>query len=139
MTAMAQTSTQTRANAWRPDIRAIEIPEKSKDVLNASHDLRDLVDTLGVTTTAKALGVSKGLISQINAGATLTQEVARRASDLRYVLVRALSYFYPDEIGPWLTGPEPLLGGSIPINVLVLKGVQPVVDAIDAIRAGVYA
>lgn len=129
----------TRVRPWRPDIRSLGVSSASGEVLNSAHDLQDLTAALGVTTTAKALGVSKGLISQILAGATLTPEVARRASAFRYVLVRALAYFYPDELGPWLVASEPLLGGRSPMNVLALEGAQPVVDAIEGRRGGVFA
>jgi uncharacterized protein (DUF2384 family) len=67
------------------------------------------------------------------------QNATAELVDLEYVLDRALRIFYPDEAGPWLTQPEPLLGGAIPLNVLVLRGAAPVVAALTRIGAGAFA
>jgi uncharacterized protein (DUF2384 family) len=65
--------------------------------------------------------------------------IAQRIIDLEYVVDCALSIFHPDEVGPWLSQPEPLLGGAIPLNVLDLRGSAPVVAALSRIGAGILA
>jgi len=69
----------------------------------------------------------------------MSAEVTRRIVDVEYLLDRALRVMHADEIGPWLTQPEALLGGSVPLNVLILKGAGAVVAALDGIAAGAFA
>jgi len=103
-------------------------------------ELQRLVTVLGAATAARVLDIDRALISRAVKGSErLSNEVVRRIQDLSYVLARALTYFYPDEIGAWLMGPEPQLGGRVPMMVLALEGPKDVVDAIDAIRAGSFA
>ncbi len=39
----------------------------------------------------------------------------------------------------WLVGQEPFLDGSRPIDVLAIRGVAPLIEALDGIDAGAYA
>ncbi|MDP9017928.1 MAG: MbcA/ParS/Xre antitoxin family protein [Candidatus Eremiobacteraeota bacterium] len=52
---------------------------------------------------------------------------------------RALQVMNGDEIGPWLNEPEPLLGNSVPMNVLTIAGPSRVIRALDGIGAGAFA
>ncbi|MGH7736916.1 MAG: antitoxin Xre/MbcA/ParS toxin-binding domain-containing protein [Candidatus Tyrphobacter sp.] len=54
------------------------------------------------------------------------------------VLARAHQVFNPTLAARWLVGHEPLLGGARPLDVLAHRGAGPVIDALDAIAAGVY-
>ncbi len=102
--------------------------------------LQRLVKALGVNATANLLGSDRGQLSRCAQGTEgIGAELTRRIIDAEYVLDRALKVMWPDEVGPWLTAPEPLLGGSIPLNVLVLVGPAEVVKALDARAAGAYA
>ncbi len=92
---------------------------------------------LGESAAADILGVDRAQINRCEHGRqAITMELARRISDVEYVLDRAIAVMHPDEIGPWLTSPEPLLGDAIPLNVLAIHGAARVVQALDAIYAG---
>jgi len=65
--------------------------------------------------------------------------MAKRVIDLHDVLNRALQIFNAGTAVEWLVGHEPFLDGSRPIDVLVLRGVAPLIEALDNIDAGAYA
>lgn len=102
--------------------------------------LRRVVDSLSLTAAANVLGVDRSQLNRCLKGKeAIGVELSRRIIDVEYVLDRALHVLHSDEVGPWLTEPEPLLGGSIPINVLTIKGTGPVVSALDGVAAGAFA
>ncbi|MGH7738446.1 MAG: hypothetical protein ACREMP_11365 [Candidatus Tyrphobacter sp.] len=93
---------------------------------------------LGVNAAAEVLDINNAQLSRcLHEAEPISGELARRISDLEYVLERATRVMQPDEIGPWLTSPEPLLGGAIPVNTLALRGTGPVIGALEGIFAGV--
>jgi hypothetical protein len=57
----------------------------------------------------------------------------------RVVLTRAFQLFAPAVAAQWIIGSEPLLGGARPIDVLALRGIAPVIEALNAIEDGAYA
>ena len=102
--------------------------------------LSRLVKSFGQNVTAELLALDAAQMRRcIKGQERISPVIAQRIVDLEYVLDRALRLFYPDEVGPWLTQPEPLLGGAIPLNVLVLRGAAPVVAALTRIAAGAFA
>ncbi|MDQ2679694.1 MAG: hypothetical protein M3Y21_01535 [Candidatus Eremiobacteraeota bacterium] len=102
--------------------------------------LERLVKSLGLSSAANVLGVDRSQLSRCIKGTeNVSAELARRITSVEFVLDRALHLLWPDEIGPWLTTPEPLLGGSIPLNVLVLSGPAQVVGALEARAGGAFA
>lgn len=64
---------------------------------------------------------------------------ARQIVDLEYVVARIQLLWPASMVGPWLTAPNPFLGQARPIDVLRLRGSQPVIEALDAEASGVYA
>lgn len=102
--------------------------------------LRRLVKALGLNATARLLRVDPGQLSRCASGKeAIGQALSTRIIDLEYVIDRALKVMWPDEVGPWFTSSEPLLGGSTPLNVLLLSGPGRVVQALDARSAGAFA
>jgi hypothetical protein len=84
--------------------------------------------------------------SRCRADATLYQRpgaispvIAQRIVDLEYLLDRALRIFYPDEVGPWLTQPEPYLGGAIPAKCSRTTRSRTGRRCVDPNRAGAFA
>src|SRR5450756_933168 len=63
-------------------------------------------------------------------------ESRRRISDLDHVLDRLLMELYPDQVGVWLTSPNPHLGSARPVDVLELRGAAAVLPAVDALAQG---
>ncbi|MGA8098423.1 MAG: hypothetical protein WB810_07175 [Candidatus Cybelea sp.] len=65
--------------------------------------------------------------------------MARRVIDLHDILNRALQVFQPATAASWLVGNEPFLDNKRPIDVLVMRGAAPLIEALDNIDAGAYA
>ncbi len=67
-------------------------------------------------------------------------ENARAIVDLEYVVARARLLWSDDEtVNLWLNGRNAFLGGARPIDVIMTRGVSPVVDALDQEMAGAFA
>jgi uncharacterized protein (DUF2384 family) len=64
--------------------------------------------------------------------------MARRIIDLHDILTRALQVFAPPAAARWLVGNEPFLNDKRPIDVLVLRGAAPLIEALDNVDAGSY-
>jgi uncharacterized protein (DUF2384 family) len=130
-----------RLGPWSiPPSRTIELKPRAASEFTAVPKLERIVKALGVSAAADVLGVDRAQVSRCVKGTEpISLELARRISDVEYVLERAVRVMHTDEIGPWLTQPEPLLGNSIPLNVLTLHGPARVVQALDSIYAGALA
>lgn len=99
-----------------------------------------VVDALGNNVVAEILGVARSQPSRWRSGKERpSPESRKRISDLDHVLDRLLLELHPDQVGLWLTGPNPHLGGARPIDVLELRGAAAVLPAIDALAAGAFA
>lgn len=113
------------------------LPGAASD-LRIDPKLQRVVKALGVRAAAEILDIDKAQLSRCARGSeSIGAELARRISDVEFVLERAARVMHLDEIGPWLTAPEALLGGMTPLNALALRGTGPVVSALDGIFAGV--
>jgi uncharacterized protein (DUF2384 family) len=122
---------------WTPKHRVFSLLPAAALALDASSRLRRIVKAVGESAAADILGVNRAQINRCEHGRqAITVELARRIGDVEYVLDRAIAVMHPDEIGAWLTSPEPLLGDAIPLNVLAIHGAARVVQALDAIYAG---
>lgn len=102
--------------------------------------LMRIVKSLTLSAAAEFLGVDRSQLSRCVKGKeAIGPELARRIANVDFFLDRASHLLWPDEIGPWLTSPEPLLGGSVPLNVLILSGAAQVVGALEARVGGAFA
>lgn len=126
---------------WQvPTGRVIALKANAPEHFAIMIKLQRIVDSLSLSAAADVLGIDRSQLDRCRKGReTISAEVNRRIADVEYILDRALRVMHADEVGPWLTQPEPLLGGSIPLNVLTLKGTGPVVAALDGIAAGAFA
>lgn len=99
-----------------------------------------LVAVLGNNGLARLLGVSPSQPTRWRSGKeAISPANRRRLSDLDHVLDRLLLELWPDQAGEWLTSPNAHLGGAVPVDVLVLRGAAPVLEAIDALGTGAFA
>ncbi len=127
--------------AWnvRSD-RVIELKPNADEAFPVVPKLDRVVNALGLSAAADILDVDKSQLNRcIKGQERVSPALARRISDVEYVIDRALHVMNPEDVGPWLASPEPLLGNSIPINVLTISGPARVIGAIDAIAAGAFA
>ncbi len=93
------------------------------------------------TRLADALGVSDSQPTRwIRGEDSPNAENARAIVDLEYVVARARLLWSDDEtVNLWLNGRNAFLGGARPIDVIMTRGVSPVVDALDQEMAGAFA
>ena len=93
------------------------------------------------TRLADALGVSDSQPTRwIRGEDSPNAENARAIVDLEYVVARARLLWSDDEtVNLWLNGRNAFLGGARPIDVIMTRGVSPVVDALDQEMAGTFA
>lgn len=99
-----------------------------------------VIDALGNNVVADILGVARSQPSRWRSGQErLSPENRKRISDLDHVLDRLLLELHPEQVGLWLAGPNPHLGGARPIDVLQLRGAAAVLPAIDALAVGAFA
>jgi uncharacterized protein (DUF2384 family) len=127
----------------RPDALEVTLrikPEAVDGFDTVRAELARVVRALGNNVTARTLRVDKALVSRWMSGAeAISTEKRKGIGDLDFVLKRGLAAFTPRQLGLWLSGSEPHLGGARPIDVLVTRGVGTVIDAIDAIEQGAFA
>lgn len=103
---------------------------------------RSAAEALGSRTRlADALGVSDSQPTRwIRGEDSPNAENARAIVDLEYVVARARLLWSDDEtVNLWLNGRNAFLGGARPIDVIMTRGVSPVVDALDQEMAGAFA
>lgn len=119
---------------------AVRIKKSVNPAGLVDRDLKRIVEILGLNQTARVLEVDRSQLSRCVRGTeSISPALALRITNLQYVLTRALQIMHADEVGPWLTEGEPLLGGSIPLNVLAIDGPARVIAALDALVAGAFA
>ncbi len=126
------------AARWSPLVAA-EPPSDPSALSDVRGLLERLVAAYGVRSIARMLDVNAAMVTRWRAGKAISIAMTRRILDLHDVLSRALQLFAPAVASQWLVGSEPLLGGSRPIDVLVTRGIVPVLEALSAIEDGAYA
>lgn len=138
---MAMRLRAPKAARWTPrNGRVIVLSDAALKNFAAQPKLARIVETLGLSAAADVLDVDKSQLRRcVHGDEGISAELTRRISDLEFVLDRALQVMNPEEVGPWLANPEPLLGNSVPMNVLTLSGPSRVIGALDAIGAGTFA
>lgn len=101
--------------------------------------LERLIEQLGNNRLANLMSVSPSQPSRWRAGKEgIGPENLRRLIDLDYVFGRLEQLFTPRQAEIWLTSSNAHLGAR-PIDVLRLRGVPPVIAAIDAEAEGAFA
>jgi uncharacterized protein (DUF2384 family) len=129
---------RSRLSPWAPQPRVhLAVLPGCADELRVDPKLERVIKALGVSAAAEILDIDKAQLSRCARGTEpIGTELARRISDVEYVLERAARVMHEDEIGPWLISPEPLLGDATPLNTLALRGAGPVINALEGIFAG---
>lgn len=123
---------------WSPLVEHIKQPKRPQALSDVRQLLARLIDAFGVNEIGRLLDVSPAMITRWKRATPISSEMARRIIDLHDVLNRALQVFRPRQAMLWLVGSEPLLDGARPIDVLVMRGAAPVINALDAFERGVY-
>ncbi|MEO8324012.1 MAG: hypothetical protein ABI571_07745 [Actinomycetota bacterium] len=108
-------------------------------VVGEEERLDRLVEGFGNNRVAALLEVSQSQPSRWRRGEEkLSPDSKRRVLDIDYVISRLLQVYPREQAEIWLTSSNAHLGGR-PIDVLHLKGVTPVIEAIDAEAEGAFA
>jgi uncharacterized protein (DUF2384 family) len=69
---------------------------------------------------------------------TLAVLSAKLVADFVCVTERALQVLHPDEVAAFFTFPQPFLNGARPIDVMVTRGAEPVIRALNQIDSGAF-
>lgn len=101
---------------------------------------RALVEDLGGTVVADLLGVDRSQPSRWKSGKSKpSPEVRDRILDLEYVLSRLQEVYERGTAVKWLRGINAHLGNLRPLDVMQVRGVSEVIQAIDAEAGGAIA
>jgi hypothetical protein len=132
-------TTAKKATATKIPRSRAEAHERTLPLVPAGKRLEGLVRAVGNNRVAELLQVSRSQPSRWRSGKEgIGPESMRKVLDLDYVLSR-LSQLYPADVADtWLRSFNAHLGAR-PIDVLMLRGAGPVVEAIDAEAEGAFA
>lgn len=125
---------------WKPSASSIVLLPAADALTDVHPLLARIVEALGTNASARLLDADRAQVSRWSSGKeAISAEMSRRIVDLHDVLTRILQVYSRGAASLWLVGPEPLLGGARPIDVLVTEGAASVIRAIDGIAQGAYA
>lgn len=126
--------------AWTIALERINPPRDPAALADVRPLLGRLVKAFGPRPLARLLDVRPGSVANWTSGhRQISDEMARRIIDLHDILTRALQVFAPATAARWLVGSEPFLDNKRPIDILVLRGAAPLIEALDNIDAGAYS
>jgi transcriptional regulator with XRE-family HTH domain len=93
-----------------------------------------LIGALGTATkVAQCLRVTRPMLSKWRAGTVMPSPAQLKLLlDLDHVMARASLIYVPKVTYEWLVGHNSYLEGARPVDVLHVRGVQEVLDALDA-------
>lgn len=128
----ASSATATRAASARtPELIDWKASERADFLIEAFG---------GVSKLAEALGVSKSQPGRWRSGAERPGvTAARNLLDLDHVMGRASQVWRPDVAARWMGSSNAFLQGSRPIDVLLTRGPNDVINALDATLSGAFA
>lgn len=119
---------------------SIAVSSEAEASYAAEGAITRVIGALGNNVVADLLRVTRSQPSRWRSGKERpSPESRKRISDLDHILDRLLLELHPEQVGAWLTGSNPHLGGARPIDVLQLRGAAAVLPAIDALAAGAFA
>lgn len=123
----------------RVPITSLQVHEPHDDLdLRTAQALRRAADAFGGNVVALMLSVDKSRVSRWRRSGVPTS-ARPRVLDLDHLLDRLLLEMPADLVGTWMTGPNAHLNFARPVDVLVLRGAAPVLEALDAYAAGAFA
>lgn len=141
-TSRARSSTSQQGSIARQSDAASASPPPAREHLRLVAEaarLERLIDELGNNRVANLLSVSVSQPSRWRAGKEgMGSENQRKVIDLDYVFGRLEQLYRARQAEIWLTSFNAHLGAR-PIDVLRIRGVSPVIEAIDAEAQGAFA
>ncbi|MFZ0030447.1 MAG: hypothetical protein WAK84_01060 [Candidatus Cybelea sp.] len=124
---------------WSPVIDPLAAPKNPQALADVHPLLIQMVSAYGHNPVARLLDVDAAMVTRWKRGGKISPLMSRRILDLHAVLARAIAVFAPEVVTDWLVGHEPFLNDARPIDVLAQRGAAPLIEALDAIDAGIYA
>jgi len=99
-----------------------------------------VIGVLGNQRVSNLLAVSKSQPGRWKSGSEVPSPVAaRRLVDVDYVLARFLLLCDKSLAAEWLSAPNGFLDGATPFEVIMTKGSQEVIEALEAEASGAFA
>jgi uncharacterized protein (DUF2384 family) len=128
------------AISWKPRLERLDDAAHPETLVDVYPQLQALVESYNARVVAHMLGIDPAQVSRwLKRDAPISDVMATRIFAAHTLIARAHQVFTPPNVAAWLFGHEPLLGGARPIDVLVLRGLGPVLAALDGVEDGVYA
>ena len=126
--------------SWTITLDRVSVPRRPEALRDARPLLARLGEAFGQRALGRFLGVGSGTVSNWLSGKrAMNAEMTKRVLDLHDVMSRALQLYDARVAVDWLIGTDPYLGGARPIDVLVLRGAGPVIEALEAHASFGYA
>lgn len=125
---------------WTLTLESVSTPRNPEALRDPLPLLDRLVRAFGQRALARFLDIGSGTIANWLTGKRgMSLPMIKRVIDLHDVLSRALQVYAPEVVTDWLLGNDPYLDHRRPIDVLVLHGAGPLIDALDAHATFGYA
>ena len=126
--------------SWKLAFQAIQPPAHPRALADVKPLLQRLEDAFGCPSLGQLLNAKPSTVAGwVNGDERMSSEMERRVINLHFLFTRAFQVFSPESTMQWIVGSEPFFQGSRPIDVLTLRGVAPLIEALDNIDAGAYA
>ncbi|MBV9027108.1 MAG: hypothetical protein JO311_00700 [Candidatus Eremiobacteraeota bacterium] len=118
--------------AWTLTVDRVIAPRDAASLRDPLPLLERLQRAFGQRAVSRLLDVGAGTVANWMSGKrSMSAPMIKRVIDLHDVFSRALQIYEPQVVVDWLLGNDRYLDGRRPIDVLVLEGAGPLVEALD--------
>lgn len=126
--------------SWVVPVLKIDPPTNPNALADLVPLLARLVAAFGTTQIAELLDVNDEVLERwLTRRERISYEIAKRVMAMHEVLTRALQIHKPRTAMDWLVGNDPFLNHARPIDVLLLRGSAPLIEALEAFDSGGFA
>jgi uncharacterized protein (DUF2384 family) len=126
--------------SWVVPVLAIDPPTNPNALADLVPLLARLVAAFETTHIAKLLDVDVEMLEPwLARRQRISYDIAKRVMALHEVMTRALQIHSARTTVDWLVGNDPFLNHARPLDVLVLRGSAPLIEALEAFDSGGYA
>ena len=127
-------------NSWVVPALKIEPPTNPNALTDLVPLLARLTAAFEATQIADLLDVNDEMLEPwLARRQQIPYDIAKRVMALHEVMTRALQIHNARTAVDWLVGNDPFLNHARPIDVLVLRGSAPLIEALEAFDSGGFA
>jgi uncharacterized protein (DUF2384 family) len=126
--------------SWIVPVLKIDPPTNPMALADLVPLLARLIAAFGTKPVAELLDVDEGMLEPWMARRQkIEYDIAKRVLALHEVMTRALQIHQARTAMDWLVGNDPFLNHARPIDVMVLRGSAPLIEALEAFDSGGFA